>query len=486
MTILDDFIGVFSPSAKLSRLRARRALEIMAKRGYDGAKTGRRTGGWITPSTSANAEIAPNLVKLRDRSRDLVRNNPYAAKALRVLVSNTIGTGIIPSITHNATVKLWNKWINESDADGQLDFYGLQRLIARATFESGECLIRFRYRKLEDGLSVPLQVQVLEPDYLDSLRFENLKNGGYIQYGIEYDAMGRRVAYWLYKEHPGESSPKLQGLKSYRVPAEDIIHVYEKLRPGQSRGVPIFAPSMITTNDLDEYEEATLVRKAAEACITAVVETDDESGVLGRVSTEDGSQRRLEELAPGMVEYLSTGEKITFNNPPASTGYAEYVNTRLHAIAAGIGITYEQMTGDLSQVNYSSIRAGTLDFRREVEQFQWLTFIPMICRRLMTTWLNTAAISANVKSNLQIDWTTPKWDWVDPLKDVRSETEELNTSRKSFSEAARERGYTPENLIEEIAKDMKMFEKAGIPYPYVPDNRVTNDMVQNHSKLTGD
>lgn len=474
MTILDDFIGVFSPTAKFNRLRARRAIDIMERRGYDGAKTGRRTSGWTAPSTSANAEIAPSLSKLRDRSRDLVRNNPYASKALRVLVSNTIGTGILPSIQNKTVVKLWDRWVNECDADGELDFYGLQRLIARTIFESGECLIRFRYRRPEDGLSVPLQIQVLEPDYLDSLKFENLKNGGYIQYGIEYDAIGRRVAYWLYKEHPGESSPKFTGLQSYRVTAEDIIHIYEKLRPGQARGVPIFAPAMITTNDLDEYEEATLVRKAAEACITAVVETDDENTALGQVSTESGSTRKLEELSPGMVEYLASGESITFNNPPASTGYAEYVSARLHAIAAGIGITYQQMTGDLSQANYSSMRAGTLDFRREVEQFQWLTFIPMLCRRVMTTWLNTAAISASIKANIETDWTTPRWDWVDPLKDVKSETEELNTSRKSFSEAARERGYTPEKLVEEIAKDRAMFEKAGIPYPFNPENNTGN------------
>ncbi|SFJ04472.1 phage portal protein, partial [Nitrosomonas sp. Nm34] len=393
---------------------------------------------------------------------------------------------VVPSIQNKPAVKLWDNWINESDADGQLDFYGLQRLIARTIFESGECLVRFRYRRPEDGLNVPLQIQVLEPDYLDSSKFEDLKNGGYIQYGIEYDAIGRRVAYWLYKEHPGESSPKFRGLQSYRVPAEDIIHIYEKLRPGQSRGVPIFAPAMITTNDLDEYEEATLVRKAAEACITAVVETDDENTALGQVKTESDSTRKLEELSPGMVEYLSSGEKITFNNPPASTGYAEYVSARLHSIAAGIGITYQQMTGDLSQANYSSMRAGTLDFRREVEQFQWLTFIPMFCRRVMTIWLNTAAISSSIKSNIETDWTTPRWDWVDPLKDVRSETEELNTYRKSFSEAARERGYTPEKLAEEIAKDIAMFEKIGIPYPFVPNEEATAKMVESTLNLAKD
>lgn len=447
----------------------------LSKRGYDGANSGRRTSGWNTPSTSANAEIRPGLSKLRDRSRDLVRNNPYANKALRVLVSNSVGTGIIPSITNKKTQELWKKWVKEADSDGQLNFYGLQRLIGRTIFESGECLIRFRYRRPEDGLSVPLQIQVLEPDYLDSNKNENLANGGYILSGIEYDAIGRRAAYWLFKQHPGESNGVVwQSLQSSRVIAEDIIHVYEKLRPGQSRGVPIFAPAMITTNDLDEYEEATLVRKAAEACITAIVEeSDSESRSLGIESIEPGSQRRLEELAPGQIEYINNGESITFNNPPASQGYGEYISVRLHSIAAGIGITYEQLTGDLSKVNYSSIRSGTLDFRREVEQFQWLTFIPIVCERIMNVWLNTAAISNNgIKSDINVDWTTPKWDWVDPLKDIKGEEMEIGNNLKSWSEGARQRGYNPQDLLNEIVSDRKMFEAAGIPYPTAETSQV--------------
>ncbi|WP_299078932.1 phage portal protein [uncultured Paraglaciecola sp.] len=470
MAFFDHIVGVFSPKRQLDNMRTRRAIEIMQKRGYDGAKTGRRTSGWVAPSTSANSEITPSLVKLRDRSRDLVRNNPYASKSMRVLTCNVVGTGIVPSIPDEKTAELWESWAFESDqcdADGCLDFYGIQKIVARTLFESGECIVRFIHKKASDGLVVPLQLQVLEPDYLDSTKHEKLKNGGYIQHGIEYDGEGKRVAYWLYRRHPGENTPLSIGLESFRVVSQDIIHVYEKLRPGQSRGVPVLAPSMITSNDLDEYEEATLVRKAAEACITAVVQSDDDGAEIGRVSEEQGTGRKIEELSPGMIEYLNGGESITFNNPPASTGYSEYVNTRLHAIAAGSGVTYEQMTGDLSQVNFSSIRSGTLDFRREVEQIQWLVFIPMFCRRVIRTWSRSATL-AKKKTKLpsRIEWTTPRFDWVDPKKDVESETEELSTSRMSFSEAARKRGYNPQKLVEEIKKDKEMFKKAGIEYPF--------------------
>lgn len=481
--IVDNLVGYLFPINQVKRTVARRTLSMMEKRGYDGAKTGRLTSGWVTPSTSANSEIAPSLSKLRDRSRDLVRNNPYANKAMRVLVSNTIGTGIMPSITNEIALNAFNEWEEHADSEGILDFYGLQRMVARTMFESGECLVRLRHLKPGEGPDVPLQLQVLEPDYLDSLKFEILKEGGYIQYGIEYNSQGKRAAYWLYDQHPGEMAPKLTGMVSHRVLADDIIHIFEKTRPGQSRGVPILCPVMITTNDLDDYEEATLMRKAAEACILGIVKTDDGGSMLGPVSTEPGTRRRLENLSPVMIEYLNSGEEIAFNNPPASLGYGDYINTRLHAIAAGMGITYEQMTGDLSQVNYSSIRAGTLDFRREIEQFQWLTFIPIFCRRVMQAWLRAAFLAKKIKTQkIEVDWTTPRFDWVDPLKDVRSETEELNTSRKSFSEAARERGYTPEKLMKEVIKDRQMFEKAGIPYPFQPDHQQNEEMTGHDTK----
>ena len=134
---------------KLNKARIRAATNLL-ERSYDGAKTGRRTSGWTTGGNSANAEIAPALSLLRNRSRDLVRNNPYAAKAINALVSNTIGTGITPTLADGQA--LWDQWVAECDADGQLDFYGLQMLAARTMRESGECLVRLRYRPTAGGI----------------------------------------------------------------------------------------------------------------------------------------------------------------------------------------------------------------------------------------------------------------------------------------------------------------------------------------------
>ena len=211
MNWLDRAIGAVAPGAGLRRARQRQAMAILV-RAYEGAKLGRRTEGWIAAGTGANAEIAPAIARLRDRSRDLVRNNPYAAKAVTALVSNMVGTGLqpraraaTPELAAEAD-RLWAAFAAAADADGLTDFAGLQALIARSLVESGEVLVRLRERRVEDGLPAPLQLQVLEADHLDSSRTEELRDGGFVLQGIEFDALGRRRAYWLYPTHPGEAA----------------------------------------------------------------------------------------------------------------------------------------------------------------------------------------------------------------------------------------------------------------------------------------
>ncbi len=163
MNWLDRAIGAVSPGAGLRRVRQRHALRLV-QRAYEGAKAGRRTEGWVTAGTGANAEIGPASSRLRDRSRDLVRNNPYAAKAVNALVSNLVGTGIVPRARSRKLAaarqadQLWLQFAASCDADGLTDF---------------------------GGLHVPFQLQVLEPDHLDSGKTEDLADGGYILQGNE-------------------------------------------------------------------------------------------------------------------------------------------------------------------------------------------------------------------------------------------------------------------------------------------------------------
>ena len=322
MNWLDRAIGAVAPGAGLRRARQRQAIAVLA-RAYEGARLGRRTEGWVAAGTGANAEIAPAIARLRDRSRDLVRNNPYAAKAVTALVSNMVGTGLLPrarAATPELAAqadRLWSAFATHADADGLTDFSGLQALIVRSLVESGEVLVRLRERRVEDRLPVPLQLQVLEADHLDATKTEELRDGGFVLQGIEFDALGRRRAYWLYPTHPGDGRGR--ALVSHRVPADRVLHLFERLRPGQARGVPWFAPVMLKLRDLDAYDEAELVRKKIEACFAAFVTGVEDEATLGRARSEpDGS--RIETFEPGMIEYLAPGKDVKFATPSASGG----------------------------------------------------------------------------------------------------------------------------------------------------------------------
>ncbi|HBP5622620.1 TPA: phage portal protein, partial [Pseudomonas aeruginosa] len=207
---------------------------------YEGAGTGRRAAGWDAPEAALNAVAIPALPTLRKRSRAAVRNDPYAASAISKRVSNLIGTGITPrarlddAALREALNLLWEDWVDESDADDRTDFYGLQMIIARMVEEAGECFVRRRNRRPEDGLAVPLQLQVLPPDFVPVDRNFKTRSGNVVRAGIEFDAIGRRVAYWMWQSHPGDPAAPRRGYNQLnRIPADQVLHIFEPLEGGQ-------------------------------------------------------------------------------------------------------------------------------------------------------------------------------------------------------------------------------------------------------------
>ena len=443
---LDRAIHWIAPRSGLRRIRARALSNVMLA--YEGARMDRRTAGWLAGSSGPNLENGPALATLRQRSRDLVRNNPYAARALEELSGNAIGTGITAkTIGASKTVvskvdDAWKRWIEECDADNQHDFYGLERLVARTTFESGGCLIRRRPRFSADGFHVPLQLQVLEPDYIDTTRTQATATG-YIIQGIEFDQLGRRQFYWLFPQHPGDTVDALRGgFVSSRVPADQILHVYRKRRPGEVHGVPVFAPVMMALRDLDEYEDAEIVRKKVEACLAAFVTQDEDPDAqgLGPASTDQPSGSRLEAFSPGMIEYLKPGQQITLNQPTSNgQGYREFLRTGQTKIASGLGLTYEQLTGDNSNTNYSSHKAGMLSFRNTIDSFRWLDFIPLFCQPARDWFVDMAFAAGRIPSQVySTKWSPPAHGTVDPLKDAIAALTDVRMGRKSLQQIVEE------------------------------------------------
>lgn len=432
-------------------------------RGFDGASMGGARGAGRQPSGgSANAELVPSLARLRNRSRDLVRNNGYMKRALNVFVQNAIGTtGLVPKFKNKRLNKLWKRWARKCDSGGLLNLAGIQAQLTRAMWESGEVLLRFRNRRPEDGMEVPLQLQVLESDHLDTSRTGPV-DGGFCVAGVQFNAIGQRTGYWLFDQHPGEVEAVPKTWVSKFVPASEIIHLFRAIdRPGQVRGIPQFAVSIWRARDMGEYQEAELVRKKIEACFAAFVKMEDQGfagagvGAAGITQPAGGGTPPLEGLEPGTINYLRHGEDVTFAAPAASDGYEEHLRIELRAIAAGSDLTYEQLTGDYSQVNFTSGRMGKTEFRAMVEQFQWLLLLPMVMERIAERFINTAFL-ANLVPSRDIepeDWTAPRIPLLDPLREAEGYAVMVENNFMSRHEVVRQLGQDVELVDAEIQGD---------------------------------
>ncbi|MBF0602146.1 MAG: phage portal protein [Nitrospirae bacterium] len=440
----------------------------MLLRSYEGAKTGRRTDGWIATGLDANSEIGNQTIILRNRARDLVRNNPFAAKAVATYASSLVGTGITPRLAASSArsddiTSLWDEFSGNCDADGRSDFNGLQTLMATSMVESGECLLQMINMPSDSNMKVPLLLRVLEADHLDNSLEKSFDDGGYIQQGIEFDIFGNRVAYHLYPTHPGSSSlARRASFKSIRVPATDILHIYNRTRPGQHRGVTWFAPALLRMQDLDDYDDAELLRKKMESCFVAFVVNASPTDALG-IKKGDPSGPMREQFEPGMIEYLPPGKDIRFGSPAQTSGYVEYMRWHYHAVSAALGLTYELLTGDLSQVNYSSLRAGLIEFRRRIEATQHQLLIPQLCNPIGRRFFNVVQAKGLLKTgNYSFQWTPPRFEAVDPQRDTMGEILLVRAGLMTLSEAIARQGYDPETVLAEIARTNQQLDNLNL------------------------
>ena len=462
---IDRLIGWISPMAGLRRHTARVALA----RAYEAAspfdKWRPRRGG-----ASANADHAGDAAIMRAKARALWQNVPYIRAGMEALVSATVGTGVVPRATGSqADVlnTLMEAWAPQADADGRLGLAGLIAQAYRTMELDGEVLIRLRPRSATDGLAVPLQLQVLEIDWLDSSRTGNAPDSrNRIVNGIEYDLLGKVSAYWLWDAHPGDTG-LLSAMRttSRRVDARSVIHLYNPERPGQGRGFSRLAPVIGRARDLAIYEDAEIARKNLEQRLAVLYSGDPDllasPGADGRepdVKTGD-----LGELPSGSMVRLPAGSSVNVVTPNAAGGYAEYIKLQLHLIAAGMGVTYEMLTGDGSDVNFSSARILRMNMKRNVEAMQWLVLVPMLLQPIFRAFVDAAALAGRVRrADYRMDVTFPRWDYVNPQQEIAADTAEIAAGISSISEKIRARGYEPEKVYTELAADIARLREDGL------------------------
>jgi lambda family phage portal protein len=441
-------------------------------RSFDAAGGGRR---WESARTidGLNATILAGATTAARRAGWYARNNPWVTTAVDSLVGNVVGAGIKPQSTHpdravrETLQALWLRWTDHADAGGLADFHGLQSLAVRAMIESGENFARLRVSP-EVGSSVPLSIELLDREQVPTDLHREIGGGARIRAGIEFNSAGHRVAYRVLPSRPGDSLGPLR-MDPVRVPAADCLHLFKPLAAGQLRGITWLAPVLLRLHELDQFEDASLVKAKVAALFTGFI--TDPDGTVGGLSGDNNSGVLTVGMEPGSLIPLPPGADIRFSTPTEHDAYAPFVKNHLRAVAAGMGLPYELVSGDLEGVTYSSIRAGLIEFRRRVDQLQHNIVVYQFCRPVWERFVRLAVLSGvlpahdfdkNPAAYLGCQWLPPKFDYVDPKKDVEAEILAIDAGLKSRTQAISERGYDAENIDAEIAADKERADALGL------------------------
>jgi lambda family phage portal protein len=438
------------------------------KRAYEAADKARRGKSFrLAQSTGANREISGALVTLRDRSRHMTRNNGWARRAVEAIVKHTVADGIQPApvgaLEKTKQVKnIWGAWANSTACDWyeKNTFYGLQELAMRAIVEGGDVLILKRWVKPDADNPVPLKLQLLEGDQLDHTK-NSSNDKGIARLGVQYDKDGRLLGYWLFDYHPGDGSVFGMANDSRFVSKSDVLHAFEVLRIGQCRGIPVGVSSFMKMSDFSDYEDAQLVKQRVAACFAAFV-----------TGSEDKTPEEVENLEPGVVEYLETGEMVEFSNPPTVSDYDSYSVNILRGIAAAYGITYEMLTMDYSRVNFTSGRMAKIDVTANFKSWQYNMIVPQLCAPVWQ-WFIDACITAGLLTHpVKAEWTAPRVQQLDPVKETDAQVTKIKAGLATISETIRETGREPEELFEEYKQDVERLKKLGLNVDSIINNQI--------------
>ena len=454
-----------------------------SKRNFTAAGHNRLTSSWKSVQASADLAIYKDLKTLRGRSRELAMNNDYVKRFLNLCKNNIIGwqgitlqckakdsNGKLDKLGNSEIESAFKRWAKKGNCDvtGRLSWIEFQRLFIDTVAKDGEVIVR-KVKNFDNDFGFALQI--IDPDLLDENLNRDLGNGRRIRMGIELDEWGRPQAFYLLKQHPNDLSPysTYQYTDKYqRIPASEIIHAFDPLRPSQNRGIPWAHAAMFRLHMLGCYEEAELVAARTGASKMGFFErAEDGEGYQGDEYDSDGNI--ISEAEPGTFEQLPPGVKLHEWDPQHPAGnFGNFVKAILRGIASGLGVTYHNLANDLEGVNFSSIRSGTLE-----ERDCWMTLqlwvIENLHEQVFPDWLEMAMLHGQVNLPFSkfdkfntASWQPRRWPWVDPLKDQEATLLSAKMGARSLADIIREAGRDPDDVFDEIAETKQKLEKLGL------------------------
>ncbi|PIP00671.1 phage portal protein [Pleomorphomonas carboxyditropha] len=467
-------------------LESRFMSNNISKRSLDPFRIGndnnKREIGWTGSSAGPNAAMLRGIEQVRARSHEAIASDVYARRLLYNFVYNTVDTGIRPRSKFRDLQRLFEEWTDEADSRGQLDFYGLQQLAAASMFEGGESFTRLRSRREGDMDTVPLQLQVCEAELVPSNKSELLPNGNLVIGGIERDGTDWPVAFHMYRVHPSDvgiptRDPAASTLLS-RVPATDVVQLFNPRRPGQVRGEPWLRPILMRLRDIDRYDDAERVRKAAAAHIGTWIKPPGDPKDNDTIKDAFGDGTTFEDISiqamePGACPVLPPGWEVE-NSQPADLGgqYELYMRQQLSAIAIGVDATYEQISMDWRGTNDRTYRASMLEFSRAVRSWQWHLLVFQWCRPIWRRFVLEAVTSGRwslpdgvtLREAMQCAWDCPVRGYINPLQEVSAYVAAISAGITSRDRAANELGNDAEEIDLENARGKARSEAAGLTY----------------------
>ena len=473
------------------------AIVTIKPQNYAAAGNNNLTYNWTSYKYTSDQIIEKFLPFLVARSCEQCMNNPYASRYLQLLGDNVIGdngimlqaqakdaNGKLDQVANQAQEKAWEEWQKAENCDvtGKLDFITMSKLVLTTVAREGEALIRICKGKSVNNWGFALQL--IDPRRLDLNKNQlNRENGNFIRFGIEFNQYGKPLNYYIKKDIDGYYS-EVSGNNHYIIPADEIIHLFLPQYVDQKRGLPWYSNVLLRMNMLNGFEEAAVAHARAGACQMGFITNNDPDAY----EEDDEKDMNIDiDATPASFHELPPGYDVKKYDPAYPNGeFDVFSKSILRSIAVGLNSGYSSISGDLSSVNFSSLRQGILD-EREVWKGLQKWFKTNFTERVHGAWLKFSLLASRIKCGSgflkperyekykDVTWTMRRWSWVDPVKDVNSAAISVQNGFRSRSDVIREQGRDPQEVWTEIEKENEEIRAKGI----LVKSEVINDVSED-------
>ena len=446
---------------------------------YDALNSTITNDGW-NPGPSSPTPTLWEIMGLGDRVNWLLKNDPFAERIINTFKAYVVGDSGIAfqaiSKTQNAEIvkAAESSIVNffdtmQCDAQQTQTFAGIQGTAMREIAKQGGVFIRRRFRAASMGLEVPFQLQIITYDYL-ARNYQSANGNNVIIQGIEYNKKWQAVAYYFYQNNPRENYTYFDGVadstKVIRVSSKDICHLFRKDNGDQKLGVSWLAPIIPTLKMMANYRLNVLTKQQIQSGLTGIITTDDTTGNPNNLVGNKNEDDSLSIIKRGQMNRLGFGESITFPEMPDISGDSDFYSQFIRMCAIGTGLSYESISTNLSEVNFSSARLGWADMYRNVRDWQENIFIAQLNNKVAMWFKEGLALSGKMNpdqlADLELKSIKPRRIAIDPVRETQAMINQIDAGFISLVEAIEADGRDYLKVQKQRAYDKQIQRELGI------------------------